>query len=75
MINGMIDISEDGKLIVPDQPRIPFIEGDGIGPDIWRAARTVLDAAVNKAYGNGRSIEWVEIMAGEKAFDRTDEWL
>ncbi len=75
MINGMIDISEDGKLIVPDQPRIPFIEGDGIGPDIWRAARTVLDAAVNKAYGNGRSIEWVEIMAGEKAFDRTGEWL
>ncbi|MEA3232463.1 MAG: isocitrate dehydrogenase (NADP(+)), partial [Thermodesulfobacteriota bacterium] len=57
------------------QPRIPFIEGDGIGPDIWRAARTVLDAAVNKAYGNGRSIEWVEVMAGEKAFDRTGEWL
>ncbi len=75
MINGMIDISEDGKLIVPDQPRIPFIEGDGIGPDIWRAARTVLDAAVNKAYGNGRAIEWVETLAGEKAFDRTGEWL
>ena len=75
MINGMIDISEDGKLIVPDQPRIPFIEGDGIGPDIWRAARMVLDAAVNKSYGNGRTIEWVEILAGEKAFDRTGEWL
>ncbi len=75
MINGMIDISEDGKLVVPDQPRIPFIEGDGIGPDIWRAARMVLDAAVNKSYGNGRTIEWVEIMAGEKAFDRTGEWL
>ena len=75
MINGMIDISEDGKLVVPDQPRIPFIEGDGIGPDIWRAARMVLDAAVNKSYGNGRTIEWVEILAGEKAFDRTGEWL
>jgi len=75
MTNGRIDISEDGKLIVPDQPRIPFIEGDGIGPDIWHAARTVLDGAVNKAYGNGRTIEWVEILAGEKAFDRTGEWL
>jgi isocitrate dehydrogenase len=75
MINEMIDISEDGKLVVPDQPRIPFIEGDGIGPDIWRAARIVLDAAVNKSYGNGRAIEWVEILAGEKAFDRTGEWL
>jgi len=75
MINGRIDILEDGKLIVPDQPRIPFIEGDGIGPDIWRAARMVLDAAVNKAYGNGRTIEWVEVLAGEKAFDRTGEWL
>ena len=75
MVNGKIEISEDGMLDVPDQPRIPFIEGDGIGPDIWRAARMALDAAVIKAYGNSRTIEWVEVLAGEKAFNRTGEWL
>ncbi len=75
MPHKKIDISEDGKLIVPDQPKIPYIEGDGIGPDIWRAAKIVLDAAVKKAYGNDRSIEWVEILAGEKAFNQTGEWL
>ncbi|RTZ95115.1 MAG: NADP-dependent isocitrate dehydrogenase [Deltaproteobacteria bacterium] len=75
MPHKQIDITEDGKLIVPDRLKIPFIEGDGIGPDISQAAKIVLDAAVKKAYGNDRSIEWVEILAGEKAFNRTGEWL
>jgi len=65
----------DGKLLVPDNPVIPFIEGDGIGPDVWRASRTVLDAAVEKCYGGKRKIEWVEMLAGEKAFNQTGEWL
>ncbi len=64
-----------GKLVVPDNPVIPFIEGDGIGPDIWHAARMVLDAAVEKEYGGKKSIAWTEILAGEKAYDKTDEWL
>lgn len=55
--------------------KIPFIEGDGIGPDIWAAARTVFDAAVEKAYGGERAIEWIEILAGEKAFRKTESWL
>lgn len=55
--------------------KIPFIEGDGIGPDIWAAARTVFDAAVEKAYGGERAIEWIEILAGEKAFKETESWL
>ena len=75
MPHKQIDITEDGKLIVPDRLKIPFIEGDGIGPDISQAAKVVLDAAVKKAYGIDRSIEWVEILAGEKAFNRTGEWL
>jgi isocitrate dehydrogenase len=75
MPHHRIDIQEDGKLTVPDQPKIPYIEGDGIGPDIWQAAKIVLDAAVKKAYGSDRSIEWVEIFAGEKAFNQTGEWL
>jgi isocitrate dehydrogenase len=62
-------------LNVPDDPIIPFIEGDGIGPDIWAAAVRVLDAAVEKAYGGERSIEWMEVLAGQKAFDATGEWL
>ncbi|MDI3481060.1 MAG: isocitrate dehydrogenase [Tepidanaerobacteraceae bacterium] len=66
---------KDGKLIIPDNPIIPFIEGDGTGPDIWRATRRVVDAAVKKAYGDRRSIEWKEILAGEKAFHHTGEWL
>jgi isocitrate dehydrogenase len=65
----------DDGLNVPDDPIIPFIEGDGIGPDIWAAARTVFDAAVDKAYGGERSIEWLEVLAGEKAFTETGEWL
>ena len=66
---------ENGRLIVPDQPVIPFIEGDGTGPDIWRASVRVLDAAVSKAYGGRRSIRWFEVYAGEKAFKRFDNWL
>jgi len=65
----------DGKFIVPDHPIIPFIEGDGTGPDIWRASVRVFDAAVAKAYGGARSIEWLEVLAGEKAFQKTGNWL
>ena len=61
--------------MVPDNPIIPFIEGDGTGPDIWAASVRVLDAAVEKAYGGSRKIEWVEVLAGEKAFNQTGEWL
>ncbi len=60
---------------VPDQPIIPFIEGDGIGPDIWKATQHVLDGAVRHAYGGSRRIVWMEALAGEKAFERTGEWL
>ncbi len=66
---------ENGQLVIPDQPIIPFIEGDGIGPDIWRAARKVFDEAVQKAYGGKKKIAWMEIYAGEKAKDFYDEWL
>lgn len=59
---------ENGKLHVPDRPIIPFIEGDGTGPDIWRAAVRVLDGAVAKAYGGKRQIQWMEVFAGEKSF-------
>ncbi|WP_422477676.1 NADP-dependent isocitrate dehydrogenase [Pleomorphochaeta sp. DL1XJH-081] len=62
-------------LIVPDNPTIPYIEGDGIGPDIWAAAERVFDAAVQKAYGGKRKISWKEVLAGEKAFKKTGEWL
>ncbi|MCX6306142.1 MAG: NADP-dependent isocitrate dehydrogenase [Bacteroidetes bacterium] len=65
----------NGKLTVPDNPVIPFIEGDGIGPDIWRASVRVLDAAVEKAYAGKRKIAWREVLAGEKAFKQTGEWL
>jgi len=65
----------DTGLITGDHPIIPFIEGDGTGPDIWRATVRVLDAAVEKAYGGRRSIQWTEVYAGEKAYNRTGEWL
>jgi isocitrate dehydrogenase len=65
----------DGGLDVPNDPIIPFIEGDGIGPDIWAAAVRVFDGAVEKAYGGARAIEWKEVLAGQKAFDATGEWL
>ncbi len=69
-----ITMGADG-LEVPDHPIIPFIEGDGIGPDIWAAAQRVLDASVDKAYGRDRALEWKEVLAGEKAFNETGEWL
>jgi len=62
-------------LSVPDEPVIPFIEGDGTGPDIWAAAVRVFDAAVAKAYGGDRRIAWTEVLAGQKAFDQTGDWL
>jgi isocitrate dehydrogenase len=65
----------DGKLNVPDQPIIPFIEGDGTGPDIWAASVRVFDAAVEKAYGGSKKIAWKEVLAGEKAHNQTGEWL
>lgn len=74
MSDNIIKI-ENGKLIVPDKPVMPFIEGDGIGPDIWAAAVRVFDAAVEKAYGGQRKIEWLEVLAGEKAFKKTGSWL
>ena len=61
----------NGKLVVPDQPIVPFIEGDGTGPDIWRASVRVFDAAVQKAYGGKRKIAWMEVFAGEKSFTRS----
>ena len=65
----------DGKLVVSDNPIIPFIEGDGIGPDIWNASKKVIDAAVHKAYDSSKKIEWFEVFAGEKSFDKNGEWL
>jgi isocitrate dehydrogenase len=65
----------DGRWVVPDQPIIPFIEGDGTGPDIWRAARRVFDAAVQKVSAGKRRVEWIEVLAGEKAFKQTGSWL
>src|SRR6266542_960406 len=65
----------NGKLHVPDRPIIPFIEGDGTGPDIWRASVRVFDAAVAKAYGGKRKIAWMEVLAGEKSFKRFENWL
>src|SRR5678815_5357882 len=66
---------QSGRLNVPDQPILPFIEGDGTGPDIWRASVRVFDAAVAKAYGGKRAITWHEVLAGEKAFNKTGNWL
>jgi isocitrate dehydrogenase len=66
---------DGGALRVPSVPVIPFIEGDGTGPDIWRASRLVFDAAVRKAYGDKRRIEWLEVLAGEKAKNQLDSWL
>lgn len=66
---------ENGKLKVPNDPIIPFIEGDGTGPDIWRASVRVLDAAVEKAYNGEKKIVWQEVLAGEKAFNQTGSWL
>ena len=69
-----ITMAENG-LQVPDQPVIPYIEGDGIGPDIWAAAVHVFDNAVEKAYSGSRQIKWLEVLAGEKAYNKTGDWL
>jgi len=73
-MSSAITMTEE-RIVVPDDPIIPFIEGDGIGPDIWRASQHVFDSAVAKAYGGRRAIEWQEVMAGQKAFDATGDWL
>ncbi|MEM6455233.1 MAG: isocitrate dehydrogenase (NADP(+)) [Acidobacteriota bacterium] len=65
----------DGAVTIPDRPIVPFIEGDGIGPDIWRATQRVLDAAVEKRFAGAKSIAWMEVLAGEKAKENTGEWL
>jgi len=74
MAGAKIDY-RDGRWVVPDTPTIPFIEGDGTGPDIWRAARRVFDTAVARTGGGRRRVEWVEVAAGEKAFKQTGSWL
>jgi len=73
--DGREIVWRDGRLEVPDRPIVPFIEGDGIGPDIWRATKRVLDAAVATTYGGARSIAWFEVFAGEKAQERFGDWL
>ena len=74
MSNNKISI-HNGVLTVPDRPTIPYIEGDGTGVDIWPASQYVIDAAVEKAYGGKRSINWLEVMAGEKSFEKTGSWM
>lgn len=70
-----ITLANDGQLQVPDSPILPFIEGDGIGPEVWQAAKAVVDAAVENAYSGARRIQWLEVLAGQKAFDLTGSWL
>src|SRR3989449_4269922 len=65
----------DGRWVVPDRPVIPYIEGDGTGPDIWRASQRVFDAVLTKVSGGKRQVEWLEVLAGEKAFKQTGNWL
>jgi len=67
--------AENGMLHIPENPIIPFIEGDGIGPDIWKASVRVFNSAIDKAFGNTKKIEWCEVLAGEKAYNQTGEWL
>jgi len=74
MAGERIQYDSDGKRIVPDQPIIPYIEGDGVGPDIWKASVRVFDAAVKKCYRGRRKIQWIEVYAGEKAFKQKGEW-
>jgi len=73
--NGQKITITNGKLNVPDTPIIPFIEGDGTGPDIWRASVRVMDAAVQKAYNGKKKIAWMEVYAGEKSFNKFNNWL
>ena len=72
---AIISKNEDGSINVPNNPTIPFIEGDGIGVDIWKSTKNVIDAAVEKAYSGDKKIDWLEVLAGEKAFEKTGEWL
>ncbi|HNW26904.1 MAG TPA: isocitrate dehydrogenase (NADP(+)) [Spirochaetota bacterium] len=74
-MSGQIINYENGKITVPDNPVILFIEGDGTGPDIWRATKIALDAAVEKTYAGKKKIDWMEVLAGEKAFKETGNWL
>ena len=74
-IDGERIVWEGGQLSIPDRPIVPFVEGDGIGPDIWRATRRVLDSALEASYDGARSIAWMEVLAGERAKGETDEWL
>jgi isocitrate dehydrogenase len=74
MTGEKIHYTADGTLNVPDQPVIPYIEGDGVGPDIWKASVRVFDAAVKKCYGVRRNVHWLEVYAGEKAFQLKGEW-
>lgn len=73
-MSDIITMTPQG-LVTGDHPIIPFIEGDGIGPDIWRATQSVVDAAVEKAYQGRRSLQWKEVLAGEKAYKATGSWL
>src|SRR4051794_6677874 len=73
--DGVAITYQNGRFTIPDNPIIPFIEGDGTGRDIWRAASRVLDAGVEKAYGGKRRIHWFEVLAGEKAFRKFNDWL
>lgn len=75
MAGQKITMGTNGQLQVPNNPIIPFIEGDGIGPEIWKVASKIIDAAVEKAYNGTRSIVWKEVLAGEKAFNKTGNWL
>ncbi|WP_087971889.1 NADP-dependent isocitrate dehydrogenase [Oceanobacillus rekensis] len=75
MAQGEKIIVENGNLNVPNNPIIPFIEGDGTGPDIWSSAKAVIEASVEKAYSGEKKIDWLEVYAGQKAFDKTGEWL
>src|SRR4030042_4149507 len=74
MIGEKIRYNSDGKLDVPDRPIIPYIEGDGVGPDIWKASVRVFDAVIKKCYGAKRKIHWLEVYAGEKGFQLKKEW-
>jgi isocitrate dehydrogenase len=73
--SAKIKKNDQGQFIVPDHVQIPFIEGDGTGPDIWRATQAVIDAAVLAAYNGSKKIDWIEVYAGEKAFEKTGSWL
>jgi len=75
LMSDKIQKKSDGSLVVPEHVTLPFIEGDGVGPDIWNASQKVFDAAVKKAYGDKRKVRWLEILAGEKAHKQTGEWL